>query len=137
MPEQGPARTPIVEGEGFPRSARLRRQSEIRRVLQVGWRRRTEHLVVLLLARDEEPSRLGLAVSRRVGGAVERNRVKRRLREGFRRRLRALLSAPADLLIQALPGAAAAPQMLLEAEVAEAIAAWSSKGRPGGRPRGR
>jgi ribonuclease P protein component len=108
MPDQDPARTPIIEGEGFPRSARLRRQSDIRRVLHGGWRRRSEHLVVVFLARDEEPSRLGLAVSRRVGGAVDRNRVKRRLREGFRRRLRALLSAPADVLVQALPGAAAA-----------------------------
>jgi ribonuclease P protein component len=37
-------------------------------------------------ARATGPSRLGLAVDRRLGGAVRRNRAKRRLRECFRRR---------------------------------------------------
>ena len=32
---------------------------------------------------DDDPPRLGLSVSRKVGGAVERNRVKRMLRESF------------------------------------------------------
>ena len=40
---------------------------------------------LLALPREEGPSRLGLAVDRRVGRAVRRNRAKRRLRECFRR----------------------------------------------------
>lgn len=40
---------------------------------------------LIALPRDAGPSRLGLAVDRRVGRAVRRNRAKRRLRECFRR----------------------------------------------------
>jgi ribonuclease P protein component len=53
-------------------------------------------------------ARLGLAVSRRVGGAVVRNRVKRRVREWFRHR-RGLL-AGLDLVVTARPAAAALDQ---------------------------
>ena len=43
------------------------------------------HLVLYSFPRedDEEPPRLGLSVGRKVGGAVERNRVKRLLRDAF------------------------------------------------------
>ena len=49
--------------------------------------------------------RLGVTVSRRVGGSVARNRVKRRIREWFRR---TSLDVPAgrDVLVIARPGAA-------------------------------
>lgn len=46
---------------------------------------RDEILRISWLRRAGGPTRLGLAVSRRVGGAVERNRIKRILREAFRK----------------------------------------------------
>ena len=70
-----------------PRSSdrgRLSRSAEFERVYRQGRSTANRHLVVYAFpnATSGEP-RLGLSVSRKVGGAVERNRVKRLLREAF------------------------------------------------------
>jgi ribonuclease P protein component len=57
----------------------------------------------------EEESRLGLAVSRKVGGAVERNRVKRRLRAAFEQ-LQETLPRGRDFVLIARPGLAEAAE---------------------------
>jgi len=51
--------------------------------------------------------RLGITVSRRVGHAVTRNRIKRRVRECFRRTLRAMMPAPSAMIVIAKIGAGA------------------------------
>ena len=67
-----------------PGRARLSRSADFDRVFRQGRSHAGRELVLYTFPRNGTgPRRLGLSVSRRVGGAVERNRVKRFLREAF------------------------------------------------------
>ncbi|PKN00705.1 MAG: ribonuclease P protein component [Elusimicrobia bacterium HGW-Elusimicrobia-1] len=66
----------------------------------------SEYLRILVLARDGKPSRIGLVVSRKVGPAASRNRLKRRLREIFRLTKDSFLK-PADVVFMPKAGATA------------------------------
>ena len=68
------------------------------------------------------PVRAGFVVSKAVGGAVARNRVRRRLRHLVRERLSGL-PAGAVLVVRALPGAAGVSYARLEADLDAALAA--------------
>ena len=68
----------------FPRNERLTKPSEFRDVYGRG-RKAVGHSFVCYVARREcQGRKFGMAVSRKVGGAVTRNRVKRYLREIYR-----------------------------------------------------
>jgi ribonuclease P protein component len=70
----------------FRRTRRVRKRSEFEQAQREGRRVTTPHFV-LLIARSErasEGARLGITVTRRVGNAVRRNRLKRLVREAFR-----------------------------------------------------
>jgi ribonuclease P protein component len=88
-------------------SEHLRRPRDYQRVFQHGTKLVAPLFVLYVLPTSVPRSRLGLAVSRRVGGAVVRNRVKRRLRELFRRH-KFLLSPACDVVFVARQGAAKA-----------------------------
>jgi ribonuclease P protein component len=65
-------------------SRRLSRSAEFERVYRHGRSTANRHLVLYTFPNaSASRARLGLSVSRKVGGAVERNRVKRLLREAF------------------------------------------------------
>ena len=68
----------------FPKSARLLKRAEFRRVYDEGQRRNGSYFAVFYRPNGLGETRLGITVPARVGKAVLRNRVKRRLREAFR-----------------------------------------------------
>ena len=68
-----------------PRSGRLLRHADFERVYKEGQRHFSTHMTVFYLGRaGNEGLRVGFTVSRALGGAVDRNRMKRRLRESVR-----------------------------------------------------
>lgn len=85
--EGSAAADPTRSDERFPRSHRLRRRQDFLRVQREGARVHTPHYVVVVLRRPEGDAlrRLGITVTKKVAGAVGRNRVKRVVREVFRR----------------------------------------------------
>jgi ribonuclease P protein component len=80
---------------------------------------------LLVLPRTEGPARIGLTVSRKVGNAVVRNRVRRRLREAFRRRWATL--PPVDLVCIVRSAAADASWDDLVREVDRLVGALARK----------
>lgn len=84
--------------QALPRGRRLQLPSEFSRVRNMGRR-----LIVgcLILNWNEAPlNRLGVVTSRKIGGAVARNRARRLLRECFRKR-QAELNKPVELILVA------------------------------------
>jgi ribonuclease P protein component len=75
-----------VGGGRSPKRRRLSRSAEFERVYRQGRSKGNRYLVLYAFPRDDdsgEGPRLGLSVGRRVGGAVDRSRLKRVLREAF------------------------------------------------------
>jgi len=100
----------------LPAARRLKLRREFDRVRKEGNTVRGGLLMLGVLPVEAEKSfRLGLITSRRVGGAVVRNRVRRRLREIVRRHQHALTSGVWFVVI-ARPGAAGATSAALEKE---------------------
>ncbi|MCI0341243.1 MAG: ribonuclease P protein component [Planctomycetales bacterium] len=73
-----------MKGFGLPGTARIRRKRDFASVMGQGRRFGDPLLAAKVLGNRLGQTRLGLAVRRGKGGAVERNRVKRLLREAFR-----------------------------------------------------
>jgi ribonuclease P protein component len=104
-PQTPPGLDPAIFGRArFTKAERLRRRAEYQRVRAQGQTLSTRHFRVTLAPGEHAWPRLGLVATRRLGPAVKRNRVKRLLREFFRRHKTRLPAA--DLVIMAKTGAA-------------------------------
>lgn len=120
-------RPPIrnLSGERLRRIQRLRSSRDFQRVRAQG-RRVSGAALTLGYVAQAEPgyvgyTRIGFSVSRRVGNAVARNRVKRRLREVTRHMLTRIVPGY-DLVITARPGAADARMETLEQDMRTLLA---------------
>ena len=102
----------------FPRDERMQSQQEFDQVKREGVSCSGQYLVLAANFRPLESSkRVGFIISKRVGRAVIRNRVRRRLREVYRLRRQGILGGYRMVLI-ARPAAALAGFELLDAEFA-------------------
>ena len=69
------------KGMTFPPEARLVRRGEFDAVYRAGKRRSSSYFTVFLRANELPQSRFGFSIKKALGGAVVRNRIRRRLRE--------------------------------------------------------
>lgn len=128
------------QGQKWPPRRRLLRRSEFRTAYAQGLRRSSAHFTVFALARPvavgDQGVRFGITVSRKLGGAVARNRLRRRTRELLRRQRSASEASAGtcscDMVVHPRPGVADAPMEELAAELAELVAkAQSAAARTG------
>jgi len=122
----------------LPAAARLRRRAEFVATVRAGRRRGHGAVVVHVDLADpittaaDAPVRVGFIVSRAVGNAVDRNRVRRRLRHLMRDRL-GRLPAGASVVVRALPAAADRNHPELTSDLDAALSGAINARRRGGR----
>ena len=123
--------------QSFPKSARLLKRADFLRVYESGRRHFGSHMTFFYLDRKpagagEVPApgrpRVGFTVSRALGGSVERNRIRRRVREAVRMNLAGLQRA-VDVVINPKRSAAKAALPVLLAEVAKGFAVIERGGK--------
>jgi ribonuclease P protein component len=107
----------------FPKSHRLLRHSDFERVYKQGRRHFSAHMTTFYLRRPDDElkgARVGFTVCKALGGAVQRNRIRRRLREAVR-----LIGfphdMPLDVVINPKRSALSAEFKDLQAEVVKAF----------------
>lgn len=116
-PDQG---APLSTGKArFRKADHLRRRREYLAAQAAGKRLYTPHFGVVLAPGPAARPRLGLVVTKRLGKAVRRNRVKRLLREFFRRHQAELPKQ--DIIIMAKKGAAALTYHEVQRELARIL----------------
>jgi len=122
MVAEEPRVAPPARPEGHPRGRRLRRRPEFLRIYDGGRRLHGRLLVVFVSPGTGSGPRLGITVTRKAGGAVVRNRLRRRVREAFRRQAATGALGPLDFVVNVSPRAAGAPYEELRSELGRLLA---------------
>jgi len=110
--------------EKFPKTARLKKRPEFLRLSRTGNKIHSANFIVISKKTDAAESRLGVTVSGKVGNAVVRNKIKRLVREYFRRQ-RELITAT-DTLVIARPSAKGVSYASVASELKKA---WTHESR--------
>jgi ribonuclease P protein component len=114
-------------GYRFRADSHIRRRVEFQRVYEAGARQHGRLMTVFILPRNDGRTRLGIAATRKLGGAVVRNRAKRLVREVFRQH-----ANPPGLDIVVVPRAPllAAPFAAIESDYASCVDRRMRRSRP-------
>ena len=97
--------------QSFPKSARLLKSFEFKRVYEANVFAADDTLVIKAVPNETKEVRLGLSVSRKVGNAVVRNRWNRHIREAFRQQ-RGDFSIGLDIVVPPKRGAICDPEQI-------------------------
>lgn len=113
----------------FPKGSRLLKHADFQAVYQQGRKHFSGNVAVFYRERgDQAGPRVGFTVSKALGGAVERNRIRRRLRAAVRRRL-GRLGRPVDVVLHPRKSVLQMDFARLDAEIGD-LFALIQKGRP-------
>jgi len=126
------AQNVIAASSKFPKSRHLLKHADFQRVYKNGRRQFTGNVTVFYLRRDgpetgSEP-RVGLTVGRVLGGSVERNRIKRRMREAVRFSAQAC-EGPVDVVFNPRKSVLTLPFAELVDEVARGLRLAAQRAR--------
>ncbi len=122
MGAETPRETGSAGSEGNPRGRRLRKRREFLRIYDTGTRLSGRLLVLFVCPGGGTGPRLGITVTRKAGGAVVRNRLRRRVREAFRRAAAARALPRLDFVVNVSPRAAGATYEELRGETERLLA---------------
>jgi ribonuclease P protein component len=106
-----------MPSNALPPARRIRRRREFQRVFDAGRRAHGRYLTIIAAPSPGPDSRLGIVASKKLGGAVVRNRAKRLIREMFR--TQESPDRASDLVVIPKPGA-------LQVQTAEVVSDYRS-----------